>query len=130
MGPGPAPGGSGNPGESTPKRSPSVGPQVTVESGNKNSQDPTGLPQSLRKFTGKNGAFIFVIGAQSSQVGQAINQLTEALDIDDRVVEVQGGHTMIGLKYSGPLDEVSKNFKFGRISYIDEDARTIHVQAE
>jgi hypothetical protein len=121
-----APGLTPGPNMATPRPGASQ-PTVTVAPGNSSSAS-TGLSENLRKFAGKDGVFIFVVGTQNSQVGQAINQLTDALSINDRAVEVQSGHTVIGLRYAGPLDNVSKNFRYGRIFYIDEDSRTIHVQ--
>jgi transcription elongation factor Elf1 len=89
---------------------------------------PFGLSAHMRKYRGKDGVYIFVMDQQNAQIGNAIKELAATLSIKDRSIEVQNNHTIIGLRYSGALQDISKHFKFGRVSYVDEDARTIHVQ--
>lgn len=122
-----------NPGQSpaTPSipgsQPPSSGSPAPATSGSQG-DTPFGLSAHMRKYSGKDGAFIFVMDQQNSLIGQAVTELTSALSIKDRSIEIQNDHTIIGLRYSGALQEISKHFKFGRVSYVDEDARTIHVQ--
>ena len=87
----------------------------------------SGLSTLMQRFAGPQGVLIFVINSRGKQL--AMTELTRALAVQDSFVEFVDDHTTIGIKYSGALDNVVKQIQFGRVSFVDEDSRTIHVDA-
>ncbi len=112
---------------STPDVSRNMSPsQFQVDSSGAQSSD-SGLSPRLKRFSGPNGVLIFVLHSRGTSF--SMNDLVRSLSIQDSHVEQLNDHTMIGLSYSGNLDNVVKQIQFGKVSYIDEESRTIHVQA-
>jgi len=107
---------SGNPGSSQV--------QVTVAGPG---TEQSGLSRTMQRFTGPNGVLIFVLHARGSSL--STGELTRSLAVQESSVERLDEHTTIGLKYSGTLENVVKQIQFGKVSFVDEDSRSIHVQA-
>ncbi len=125
--------------ESSPQTSnPSGSPDAPMNSGGSDTSpaqitvtgsgtEQSGLSKPMQRFAGPHGVLIFVLHSRSSSLSMA--ELTRALSVQDSFVERREDHTTIGLQYSGSLDSVVKQIQFGQVSYVDEDSRSIHVQA-
>ena len=100
--------------------------QVQVSPGPGTSQ--SGLPAQLQRFVGPSGVFIFVLHSKGHSVSSSIQELQRNLSIQDMYSEGGSDHTTVGIRYSGPVDSVVKGIRFGRVSYVDEESRSIHVQ--
>ena len=55
--------------------------------------------------------------------------LVSSLSVRDSYIEGDSDHSTIGLSYTGDLQNVVKQIQFGKVTFVDEETRTIHVQA-
>jgi DNA-directed RNA polymerase subunit RPC12/RpoP len=99
--------------------------QVSV-SGAGTSQSGLSIP--LQRFVGPSGVFIFILHSKGHSVGNAVQELQRNLSIPEVHTEGGSDHTTIGIRYSGPVDSVVKGIRFGNVSYVDEESRSIHVK--
>ena len=88
----------------------------------------SGLPIPLQRFVGSNGVLIFVLHSKGHSIANGIQELTRTLSIPDMHAEGGSDHTTIGIRYAGTVDSVVQGIRFGRVSYVDEESRSIHVQ--
>ena len=110
-----------------PNSSPNMGSSQIEMGANTANNDTPGMSNSLMKFTAPNGVLIFVLHSRGTFV--PIAELVSALSVRDSHIEGDSDHSTIGLSYTGDLQEVVKQIQFGKVTYIDEETRTIHVQA-
>ena len=89
----------------------------------------SGLPVQLHRFVGANGVLIFVLHSKGHSVANSIQELQRTLSIPDIHTDGGSDYTTVGIRYSGSVDSVAKGIRFGRVSFIDEESRSIHVQA-
>lgn len=88
----------------------------------------SGLPVPLHRFIGSSGVMIFVLHSKGHSVTSSIQELQRKLSIAELHADGGSDHTTIGIRYSGSVDSVAKDIQFGRVSYVDEESRSIHVQ--
>ncbi len=131
--------GTVNPGIAKPGINPGMNPGSPMNAGISNPSQPqvsvsgpgtsqSGLPVALHRFVGPSGAMIFVLHAKGHSVGNAIQELQRTLSIPEMHAEGDADYTTIGIRYSGTIDSIVKGIRFGRVSYADEESRSIHVQ--
>ena len=89
----------------------------------------SGLPVQLHRFVGSTGVLIFVLHSKGHSVSNSIQELQRTLSIPDIHTDGGSDYTTIGIRYSGSVDSVAKGIRFGQVSYVDEESRTIHVKA-
>jgi hypothetical protein len=89
----------------------------------------SGLPVPLHRFVGSSGVLIFVLHPKGHSVTNAVQELQRNHSIPEMHAEGGGDHTTIGFRYSGSVDSLVKGIRFGKVSYADEESRSIHVHA-
>ncbi len=100
--------------------------QVTVSGAG---TSKSGLPVPLHRFFGSSGVLIFVLHSKGQSVSSAVQELQRKLSIPDIHFSNGSDHTTVGIRYSGSVDSVVKGIQFGKVTYVDEESRSIHVQA-
>ncbi len=88
----------------------------------------SGLPVQLHRFIGSSGVMIFVLHSKGQNASGWVQELQRIPSVAE--VHADGGsdYTTIGLRYSGSVDSVAKGIRFGKVSYVDEESRSIHIQ--
>lgn len=88
----------------------------------------SGLPVALHRFVGPSGVLIFILHSNSHSVANNIRDLQREFSVPETHADGGSGHTTLGIRYSGTVDSVVKGIRFGKVTYADEETRTIHVK--
>ena len=119
---------SSSPGPMAPTPKTSNGSNPSQASGTAFGISKSGLALSMQRFAGPNGVFIFVLHSNGHSVSNSIQELSRNLSIPEMHAESGSDHTTIGMRYSGSVDSVVNGIRFGNVSYVDEESRSIHVR--